>query len=121
MELTQQQWDALMEQINKAVSGIQTLAIGVRTYRPHYYAITGPATGTIPDKVKAYNIINLGLGGNNKVFDDIAVTGIIGTTSISKHIRVLGYKVDNDQNILSSPIVVTPETGHVVVIQYLIT
>lgn len=119
MELTKEQISDFFEKFTRMVSSMQTVAIGVRKYTPHYYLIVGPDTGTIPINVKSFHIINLGLGGNNIKHEDISVVGIVGTDIISKHIPIFGYKTESDQNILSSPIEVSPIAGHHVILQYL--
>lgn len=119
MSWTSKQIQDLLVLVNQMVSATQTSAIGQRTYKPYYYTITGPTTGTIPTGVKSFHIINLGLNGNRVVFSDIGVTGITGTSVISKHIPIFGYKVEQDQNILDTQIVVTPAASHVVILQYL--
>lgn len=120
MPWSDKQIQDLLIALNKLVSAAETTAIGKRTYKPHYYKITGPTPGTIPAGVKSFHIINLGLNGNKAVFADIPVTGITGTTEISKHVTIFGYKVENDQNILDTAITVTPPASHVVILQYLV-
>jgi len=119
MPWTDKQISDMLLQVNSILSAVQTTAIGKRVYNPFYYKIIGPATGTIPAGVKSFHIINLGLNGSKTVFADVGVTGITGTTIISKHVPIFGYKVENDQNILADPIVVTPVASHIVILQYL--
>lgn len=119
MSWTQKQIEDAILLLTKLVSAAETTAIGKRAYTPHYYKITGPTTGTIPGGVKSFHIINLGLNGSKTNFVDIPVTGITGTSDISKHVQVFGYKVEQDQNILNAPIVVSPPAGHIVILQYL--
>jgi len=110
----------LSQQIQQILSAVSVSAIGVRELIPNALYVTGPATGTIPNKIKSFNIINLGLGGNNAAWSDIAVTGIVGITTINSGLKIFGYSIENDQNKIRGNIIVTPASGHIVLLQYLL-
>ena len=108
--------------MQKLMSGIEKLALEQKPLVPHARLIIGnaaPISDTIPDKCKSFNIINLGLDGLAVTFSFILVTGIVGLTEIPASIKVFGYSIENDQNYIVGPIVVTPSIDHHVIIQYL--
>lgn len=112
---TEEQFKIFMQ---KVLSGVETIALRKIPVTPHAAVITN-TSGTIPTNIKSFNIINLGLNGERKTLSDIPVTGIVGLTAIPSSISVFGFSIENDQNHIVGPIVVTPATDHVVVIQYL--
>ena len=117
--MTPQAEQMLLTVLTQLNSGIQKLALEEKRLSPHAEVLIGVA-GVIPDKVKAFNIINLGLNGLEVTFADIPVTGITGITAIPAPLKVFGYSIENDQNTIVGPITVTPPANHHVVIQYLL-
>lgn len=105
--------------LNEIASSTQKLATEEKRLQPHGLLVIGVA-GVIPAKVRSFNIINLGLNGLYATFVDIPVTGITGITSISSYLKVFGYSVENDQDIIVGPVTVTPPANHHVLLQYLI-
>lgn len=115
----EKQIEVLLAQI---LSAVQKTALEIKTLVPHGELLIGDGatTLTIPDRVKAFNIINLGENGDSQVFLDIPVTGINGLTVVPKGLKVFGYSIENDQNVILGPIVITPPNLHHVLIQYLL-
>jgi hypothetical protein len=105
--------------LTQMFSALQEIALRNRKLKPYAYLTTNGSALTIPDGTKSFNVINLGLNGSDFQHVDIPVTGITGLTAIPKSIRVFGYSIENDQNQVTGPIVVTPPNLHHVVIQYL--
>ena len=106
-------------QLQQILSAVSMTAIGVRKFTPRAGYVTGPSSITIPSGTKSFNIINLGLDGENQVFEPIEVDGIAGITEIHPAIRVFGYTIENDQDLLDGVITVMPATDHLLLIQYL--
>lgn len=79
--------------------------------------IAGPQTFTIPARVNAFSITNLGNG--SKVYQPIGITGITGLSEIPANLRVYSVEAESDSNILEGTITVAPASGHSVFITYL--
>ena len=112
------------EQVEQLIQAIASAVIHTATYErrltPHAQRVEGPATVTIPDKTKSFNIINLGAAGTGENRQDLLVSGISGLTAIPQLLQVFGYTIENDQNLIAGPIDVVVPDGHIVVIQYLL-
>lgn len=122
-QLTEEQIKQFTVLLGKFDSALQTIALGIRKMQPYCYKITGggsPGNLTIPDGVKAFNVINLGLNGLSATFADITVTGVTGISAIPKELDTFAFSIENDQNTIAGPITVTPAASHVIVIQYLL-
>jgi len=117
----QEMYRQISMQLNQVLSAVQTTAIGTRRLQPRAECVTGPSSATIPSGCKAFNIINLGRYGTNASFADIQVTGITGIDKIVSPIRVFGYTIENDLDLLEGQVTVTPDVDHVILIQYLTT
>jgi hypothetical protein len=112
------QLEVLLGEMNSKLHHIAFMKIKVN---PHAEVVVGPATGTIPDGVKSFNIVNLGSGGDLADIQDLPITGIVGLTVIPKNIQTFAYSIENDENILAGPITITPVASHHVLIQYIKT
>ena len=110
--------ETALSEINSKLHHIAFMKIKVNA---HAEVITGPTPGVIPDGVKAFNIVNLGAGGDLADVQDLPITGIVGLLAIPKNIQTFAYSIENDENILAGPITVTPVIGHKVLIQYIKT
>lgn len=113
------QIEVLLTQI---LSAVQKTALEVKILTPYAELLIGDGATklTIPERVKAFNIINLGENGDSEVFLDIPVTGITGLAAVPKGLKVFGYSIENDQNVIAGPVEVTPPNLHHVLIQYLL-
>lgn len=117
--MTTEQAKMLETSLGSIVSLLNEIALRNRKLQPYAAIKTDGTAQSVPDGIKAFNIINLGLNGEAVVFDDIAVTGITGITVIPKNMKVFGYSIENDQNQITGPIQVTGTNLHHIVIQYL--
>lgn len=117
--MTPEQDKQLSVVLGQITGMLQEIAFRKRSLLPYAYLSTDATPLTIPDAVKSFNIINLGLNGDCVEFEPITVTGITGITSIPKTLRVFGYSIENDQNEIKGPIQVTGLNNHHILIQYL--
>lgn len=99
-------------------SALQSIALRKIPVKPCANKLIGPATFSIPDGVKGFNIINLGLNGAGATFADIPLTGVEGITAIPSQLDTFCFSLENDQNTITGPIVVSPPANHHVFIQY---
>jgi hypothetical protein len=120
MEFDEDLAQQITVQLQQILSAVSTTAVGQRYLIPRAKYVTGPAFSTIPTNTKAFNVINLGLDGLGKTFADIQVSGIAGITEIMAAIRVFGYTIENDNDVLRGLVTVTPAAGHIVLLQYMI-
>lgn len=118
--VTEEMYRQFTTQLNQILSAVEVTAIGKRRLKPHAEYVTGPDSVTIPADTKAFNIINLGMQAGNRVFNTIMVTGITGITEILPPIRVFGYTIENDLDVLQGEVIVTPAENHVILVQYLL-
>lgn len=106
-------------QVQQIVSALSLIALRRRELYPYAVYVTGPDEYSIPSGVTCFNIVNLGLDGDAVVFENIPITGILGTVEINKNLKEFSYSVEIEQNIIKGPITVSPESSHIVLIQFM--
>ena len=117
----------LLEELNKRIRLLTSVATDTQTllqefihpaYTVGYAIATNAIPVTIPDNVKSYSIVNLGLNGEGLTFSDIALSGDI-TTDIPAALNPFGSSVERGV-ITNSNITVTPVASHLVAVSWIV-
>lgn len=116
-DMTQKQIEVLLTEMNSALHHIAYLKTRMTA---HAFVAENTVPVTIPDGIKAFNVINLGLNGTMNPLADIGITGVPGITAIPSKIQTFCFSIENDQNIIAGPIVITPAVNHKALVQYLL-
>jgi hypothetical protein len=120
MSLTAEQISQFSVACQQLVSAAAVLSLKRPVTARAAYATNG-APFTLPDEVKSFCIVNLGLSALGVTFSNITVAGITGITLIYASIKEFSFSCENDQNyIKAGSIIVTPAVGHIALVQYLI-
>lgn len=117
VDMTQKQVEVLLTEINSALHHIAFMKTRMQ---PHGYIATNGSPVTIPDGVKAFNVINLGENAGMTNLQNIGITGVTGLTYIPSKIQTFCYSIENDQNVIAGPVVITPAVNQQALVQYLL-